>query len=83
MLKNNSQLTALITGASRGLGRALARELAHRGWQLIIDARDTNTLKNTEIELARLTQVTALAGDVSHQAHRRALAVASVAGSLS
>ncbi len=77
MLKNNSQLTALITGASRGLGRALARELAHRGWQLIIDARDAHTLKNTEIELARLTQVTAIAGDVSHSAHRRALAVAS------
>ena len=31
--------TAIITGASRGLGLALARALAARGWRLVIDAR--------------------------------------------
>lgn len=68
--------TALITGASRGLGLALARQLAGRGWHLIIDARGAEALKAAQAELARQTQVTALAGDVGDEAHRRALAVA-------
>ena len=34
---------AIVTGASRGLGRALARGLARRGWSLVIDARDVIT----------------------------------------
>lgn len=36
---------ALITGASRGLGLALARQLSIDGWQLIIDARGTEALE--------------------------------------
>ncbi len=36
--------TALITGASRGLGLALARQLAQKGWKLIIDARNGDAL---------------------------------------
>jgi NAD(P)-dependent dehydrogenase (short-subunit alcohol dehydrogenase family) len=70
------QRTGLITGASRGLGLALARALAARGWQLIVDARDAAPLAEAAAELRRLTTVTAIAGDVSHAAHRRALAVA-------
>jgi NAD(P)-dependent dehydrogenase (short-subunit alcohol dehydrogenase family) len=64
----------LITGASRGLGLALARELAGRGWRLIIDARGGDALERARAELARSTEVIALAGDVSDRAHRRALA---------
>lgn len=71
--------TALITGASRGLGLALARQLAEQGWHLIIDARGAEALKVAQTELARQTQVTAIAGDVSDEAHRRALAVAAKA----
>jgi NAD(P)-dependent dehydrogenase (short-subunit alcohol dehydrogenase family) len=67
--------TALVTGASRGLGRALARELAHRGWNLIIDGRDAATLRVIRDELAQLTHVAAIAGDVSDPAHRHELAV--------
>ena len=40
--------TALITGASIGLGRALAVELARQGWNLTIDARTTEALARTE-----------------------------------
>ena len=68
--------TALITGASRGLGLALARELARRGWKLIIDARNGAALKTVRDELAKYTQVSAIPGDVSDETHRQALAEA-------
>jgi len=68
--------TALITGASRGLGLALSRALAERGWTLIIDARGTEALETVRAELAAHRIVSAIAGDVSQPAHRRALAVA-------
>lgn len=67
--------TALITGASRGLGRALARGLAARGWNLIITARDGERLREVRDELAVRTHVAALAGDVADPEHRAALAV--------
>ncbi len=66
----------MITGASRGLGLALARELARRGWNLIIDARGAGALDAVSAELSDVTTVTALAGDVADKAHRRALALA-------
>ena len=71
--------TALITGASRGLGQALARRLATDGWHLIIDARGADALERTRTELARHTHVVALVGDVTDAAHRRALAEAAEA----
>jgi NAD(P)-dependent dehydrogenase (short-subunit alcohol dehydrogenase family) len=67
--------TALITGASRGLGLALARGLATRGWNLIIAARDAERLRVVRDELAPLTHVAALAGDISNAAHRATLAI--------
>jgi NAD(P)-dependent dehydrogenase (short-subunit alcohol dehydrogenase family) len=68
--------TALITGASRGLGLALARELARRGWTLIIDARSVEALQAAQTELATLTTVTAIPGDVTEAMHRQALMAA-------
>lgn len=65
---------ALITGASRGLGLALARQLAQLGWNLIIDARGADALEIARKELAQLTSVIALVGDVTDAAHRQALA---------
>jgi NAD(P)-dependent dehydrogenase (short-subunit alcohol dehydrogenase family) len=72
--------TALITGASRGLGLAVARALASRGWRLIIDARGADALEAARAELAARTEVIALAGDVSDPRHRRALSAAVPAG---
>ena len=69
---------AIVTGASRGLGRALARELAGRGWGLVIDARGVDDLAAVADELTRRTQVRALAGDVTDPAHREALVAAAV-----
>jgi NAD(P)-dependent dehydrogenase (short-subunit alcohol dehydrogenase family) len=70
---------ALITGGSRGLGLALARALAERGWSLVLDARGAADLEAARAELARRTAVTVLAGDVSDPAHRRALVDAATA----
>jgi len=66
--------TALITGASRGLGLALVRWLAREGWALIIDARGAEDLEAARAELADLTRVVASVGDVTDEEHRRALA---------
>lgn len=66
--------TILITGASRGLGLAVARALAARNWRLIVDARGAAGLEAARIELASQTQVIAIPGDVTDPAHRRALA---------
>jgi NAD(P)-dependent dehydrogenase (short-subunit alcohol dehydrogenase family) len=65
---------ALITGASRGLGLALARALADRGWSLVIDARHIGDLDAVARELGERTEVAAVAGDIADPDHRRALA---------
>jgi NAD(P)-dependent dehydrogenase (short-subunit alcohol dehydrogenase family) len=64
---------ALITGASRGLGLALARQLAENGWGLIIDARGKKSLEQVQQELSAKTNVIAIAGDVTAESHRRKL----------
>ncbi len=72
-MPTNSSRTALITGASRGLGLALARELAQRGWTLVIDARSADALEQARAELAKRTKVLAIAGDVTDAKHRERL----------
>jgi NAD(P)-dependent dehydrogenase (short-subunit alcohol dehydrogenase family) len=66
--------TALVTGASRGLGLALATELNGRGWRLVVDARDAARLTAAVGRLPHPAHVIALAGDVADPAHRAALA---------
>lgn len=68
---------ALITGASRGLGRALAASLALDGWDLIVDGRRADVLDQTAQGLRRLGhRVEAVAGDVSRPEHRATLVAA-------
>ena len=79
MTQNNSSdhaRTALITGASRGLGLALARQLAQQHWNLIIDARGAQALEQARAELAQYTTVVAIAGDITSAVHRETLATA-------
>jgi NAD(P)-dependent dehydrogenase (short-subunit alcohol dehydrogenase family) len=75
--------TAIITGASRGLGLALARELAQRGWSLVIDARGEQALLEATEEIQHFARqagshamVQAIAGDVTDDWHRGALVTA-------
>ena len=83
MTEHEARKTALITGASRGLGLALARRLAEDGWALIVDARGEKDLEAARAELAELTRVTAIAGNVMDPEHRRELAgVAREAGGI-
>ncbi len=75
-MTEHSDRTALITGASRGLGLTLARRLARDGWTLIIDARGVEALETARAELSELSHVVAVPGDVTDEEHRRALAEA-------
>ncbi|HEY5853473.1 MAG TPA: SDR family oxidoreductase [Aldersonia sp.] len=61
--------TALVTGASAGLGRALSRELVRRGWRVIGTARRADRLRE-------VAGIVALPGDVADPAHRTEIAAA-------
>jgi len=67
---------ALVTGASRGLGRALATALSSRGWRLVVDGRDGDRLAAAVASLPHPELVTALPGDVADPAHRANLSAA-------
>jgi NAD(P)-dependent dehydrogenase (short-subunit alcohol dehydrogenase family) len=60
----------IVTGASRGLGLALARALAERGWRLVVDARGAEALADAT---GGLGGVVGIPGDVADPQHRRAL----------
>ncbi|GAA0670764.1 SDR family oxidoreductase [Streptomyces thermocarboxydovorans] len=68
---------AIITGASKGLGFALAEALAGRGWDLVLDARDPVPLAEASGLLSSHgARVTALPGDVTDAGHRTELVAA-------
>jgi NAD(P)-dependent dehydrogenase (short-subunit alcohol dehydrogenase family) len=62
---------AIITGGSKGFGRALATDLARDGWGLVIDGRTPGPLAEAARELEGLgVPVRALAGDIVDPGHR-------------
>ena len=69
----NETKNAVITGASRGLGLALARGLAAAGWSLVIDARNPAALDDTVASLPGSGRVIQIAGDITDPVHRSAL----------
>lgn len=72
-MSNSNRPVAIVTGASRGLGRATSVALAEKGWRLVIDARTDAPLRKTAEHLSTLTDVAAIPGDVTALDHRQAL----------
>jgi NAD(P)-dependent dehydrogenase (short-subunit alcohol dehydrogenase family) len=70
---SHGERVAIITGASKGLGLALARALATDGWRLVLDARGGESLNRAGAELSRRTTVVTIAGDVADEDHRTRL----------
>lgn len=61
--------TAIITGASKGLGYALAESLAQKGWTLLITGRNASRLLEAKKKLSVFTTVRAISGDVRDEVH--------------
>jgi NAD(P)-dependent dehydrogenase (short-subunit alcohol dehydrogenase family) len=72
-LQSDARPLAVITGASRGLGRAVARSLAYAGWQVIADARHEDDLDEA---FAGRPDIELIVGDVTDPVHRDALMAA-------
>lgn len=72
-MDTNHPAVAIVTGASRGLGQALARSLATAGYSLVVDARGTGAVEAAAVELRERAWVEAVPGDITDPAHRRDL----------
>jgi len=74
---------AIVTGASRGLGQALATGLVQAGWSVVIDGRDRSTLNASADRMRDVAtedaRVVAVPGDITDAEHRHALSDAAVA----
>jgi NAD(P)-dependent dehydrogenase (short-subunit alcohol dehydrogenase family) len=77
MTSSESIPVAIVTGGSRGFGRALTAALLDRGWKVVLDARRTAELDATATAL-NSPRLIAIPGDVTDPAHRAALIVAAI-----
>jgi NAD(P)-dependent dehydrogenase (short-subunit alcohol dehydrogenase family) len=77
MTQSEPNPVAIVTGASRGLGRAVTAALLDRGWVVVGDARRAAELEMTVREL-NSSRLIALAGDVTDASHRDALVAAAL-----
>jgi NAD(P)-dependent dehydrogenase (short-subunit alcohol dehydrogenase family) len=68
--------TAIITGASKGLGFAIAERLAGRGIRLVLDARTHADLDAATLKLIDRTETVTVAGDITDPGHRGELVAA-------
>ena len=70
------QRTAVVTGASRGLGGVIATYLARSGYDLVVTARRPEPLEELANRLRKHARVIAISGDVADASHRRAVVAA-------
>jgi NAD(P)-dependent dehydrogenase (short-subunit alcohol dehydrogenase family) len=67
---------AIVTGGSKGLGKALTRRLLQQGFSVITDGRDPERLEETRRELAPLGHLVTISGDVADPEHAHSLIAA-------
>src|SRR5581483_9617883 len=67
---------AIVTGGSKGLGKAITRRLLEQGLSVIVDGRNPTRLEEARTELASLGTVVAIAGDVADKNHVHGLIAA-------
>jgi NAD(P)-dependent dehydrogenase (short-subunit alcohol dehydrogenase family) len=72
MSRSETTNVAIVTGASRGFGRALTAALLERGWTVVVDARRTAELDATTVAFSS-PRLIPIAGDVTDASHRAAL----------
>ncbi|MGB9309012.1 MAG: SDR family NAD(P)-dependent oxidoreductase [Mycobacterium sp.] len=72
MSQSETNPVAIVTGASRGFGRAVTAALLDRGWTVVGDARRADDLESTAREL-NSARLVALPGDITDASHRGAL----------
>jgi NAD(P)-dependent dehydrogenase (short-subunit alcohol dehydrogenase family) len=77
MTQSQPRPVAIVTGASRGFGKAVTTALLDRGWAVVVDARRAAELKTSAIEL-NSNRLIALAGDITDASHRDALIAAAI-----
>ncbi|MDQ2726653.1 MAG: SDR family oxidoreductase [Actinomycetota bacterium] len=78
-VQQHQTLVAVVTGASSGLGAAVAEGLARQGWSLVIDGRDPGPLAEEAERLGALAgpaTVASVVGDVADPDHRHQLGAA-------
>lgn len=72
-MTGSSADVAVVTGASRGLGRALSHSLVAAGWSVVVDARSADDLVAATSHLSGPGQVLPVPGDVIDPQHRQRL----------
>jgi 3-oxoacyl-[acyl-carrier protein] reductase len=68
---NNSERVAVVTGSSRGIGKAIATEFANAGYSVVINARNEEELKRAAEDISRSIKdggkVISIPGDISEE----------------
>ena len=70
--KGSSEKVAVITGSSKGIGKAIAVEFAKEGYKIVLNARDENELSEAMNDVRKTIggneeQITYLVGDISQE----------------
>lgn len=71
MSNNNQKRVVVITGSSRGIGKAIAKEFAKNNYSVLLNARDEKelieTVQEIKNEISDPSQVAYLTGDISEE----------------